>query len=96
MDESKTRANIHWTAPGKIHRSTMSKVVKSRAHLMAARLQISEHDNFTAQFLKREGNCRLDLGDNWRNKLVSMRAKRCLLQIMSFQFPFAANFKKLG
>ena len=63
---------------------------------MAARLQISEHDNFTAKFLKREGNCRLDFGDNWKNKPVSMRAKRCLLQSMSIQFSFSANFKKLG
>jgi len=39
-----------WTAPGKTHRSTMSKVVKTQAHLIAARLQISEHDNFIAQF----------------------------------------------
>jgi len=45
-----------WTASGIAHRSTMSKVVKTRAHLMAARLQIPEHDNLTAKFLKREGN----------------------------------------
>ena len=39
--------------PGKTHRSTMSKVVKNRAHLMAGRLQISEHDSLTAEFLER-------------------------------------------
>ena len=43
-----------WTAAGIAHRSDMS--VKTRAHLMAARLQIPEHDNLTAKFLKREGN----------------------------------------
>jgi len=48
----------------------MSKVVKTRAHLMAARLQpeIPDHNNLTAEFLKREGNCRTDLGNYWENK----------------------------
>jgi len=69
-----------WTASGIAHRSTMSKVVKTRAHLMAARLQIHEHDNLTAKFLKREGNCRSVRGDHWKDKQVSIRAKRSLLQ----------------
>ena len=85
-----------WAVPDKTHRSTMSMAVKTRAHLMAARLQVSEHDNFTADFLKKEGNCRADLGEHWKDKRVSMRAKRRLLQSISFQFPCAANFKKWG
>jgi len=52
------------TASGVAHCSTMSKVVKTWAHLMAARLQLHEHDNLTAKFLKREDNCRLVLGDH--------------------------------
>jgi len=72
----------------------MTKVVKTRAHLMAARLQLHEHDNLTAKFLKRENNCRSILGDHWKDKRVSFRAKRRLLQSISFQFPCAANFKK--
>ena len=83
-----------WTASGIAHRSTMSKLVKSRAHLMAARLQIHEHDNLTAKFLRREGNSRPVLGDHWKDKQVSIRAKRRLLQSICFQFPCAANFKK--
>jgi len=51
-----------WTTSGVSHRSTMSKVVKTRAHLMAARLQLREHNNLTAKFLKGEGNCRSVLG----------------------------------
>ena len=51
-------------ASGVAHCSTMSKVVKTWAHLMAARLQLHEHDNLTAKFLKREDNCRLVLGDH--------------------------------
>jgi len=85
-----------WTASGVAHHSTMSKVVKTRAHLMTARLQINEHDNLTAKFLKREGNCRSVLGDHWKDKRVTFRAKRRLLQSSSFQFPCAANFKKWG
>jgi len=85
-----------WTASGVAHRSTMSKVVKTRAHLMAARLQLSEHDNLTAKFLKRKGNCRSVLGDHWKDKRVTFRAKHRLLQSISFQFPCAANFKKSG
>jgi len=83
-----------WTASGIVHRSTMIKVVKTRAHLMAARLQIHEHDNLTAKFLKREGKSRLVLRQHWKDKRVSIRAKRCLLQRISFQFPCAMNLKK--
>jgi len=85
-----------WTATGTAHRSTMSKVVQTQAHLMAARLQIHEHDNLTAKFLKREGNSRSVLGDHWKDKRVSIRAKRRLLQSIRFQFPCAENFKKWG
>lgn len=85
-----------WAVPGKTHRSTMSKIIKTRAHLMAARLQISEHDNFTAKFLMREGNCREDLGEHWKDEGVSTRVERRLLQSNSFQFPRAANYKKWG
>jgi len=60
----KQRPISTWTASGIAHRSTMSKVFKTRGHLMAARLQIHEHDNLTAKFLKREENCRLVLGDH--------------------------------
>jgi len=63
-----------WAVPGKTHRSTMSKIIKTRAHLMAARLQISEHDNFTAKFLMREGNCREDLGEHWKDEGVSQES----------------------
>jgi len=83
-----------WAVPGKTHRSTMSKVVKTRAHLMAARLQVLEHDKIATKFLKREGNCRADLGEHWNDKRVSMRVKRRLLQSISFQFPCAANFER--
>jgi len=85
-----------WTASGVAHRITMSKVVKTRAHLMSARLQLHEHGNLTAKFLKREGNCRSVLGHHWKDKRVTFRAKRRLLQSISFQFPCAANFKKWG
>jgi len=74
----------------------MNKIVKTRAHLMAARLQIPKHDNLTAKFLKREGNCRADPGVHWKDKRVSFKAKHRLLQSTSFQFPCAAMFKKWG
>jgi len=63
---------------------------------MTARLQIPEHDNSTAKFLKREGNCRSDLGDHWKKKGFSIKAKRCLLQSTSVQVPCAANFQEIG
>jgi len=63
---------------------------------MAARLQIYKHDNLTAKFLNREGNCWSVLGDHWRDKQGSIRAKRRLLPSISCQFPCAANFKKRG
>jgi len=51
---------------------------------------------FKSKFLKREDNCRSVLGDHWKDKRVSLRAKRRLLQRISFQFPCAAIFKKWG
>jgi len=90
------RPTFTLTALGKTRRSTVSKVVKTRAHLMAARLQIPDHDNLTAQCLKRKGNCRLGLGDYRKNKQVSVNNKRRLLQSISFKFPYDANFKKWG
>ena len=90
------RPIFSWTAFGIAHRSTMSKVVKTRAHLMAARLQIHKYDNLTARFLKREGNSRTVLRDHWKDQRVSIRAKRRLFQSISFQFPCATNFKKWG
>jgi len=83
-----------WTASGIAHNSTMSKVVKTRAHRMADGLQIHEHNNLTAKILKTEGNCRSVLKHHWKDKRISFRAKRRLLQSISFQVPCAANFKK--
>jgi len=73
-------------------RNQSNRSIKTLAHLMAARLQIPEHDNFIAKFLKREGNCRSDLGDHWKDKRVRIRAKCRLLQSINF----TANFKKWG
>ena len=85
-----------WTASGVAPCSTMSRVVNTRAYLMAAGLQLDEHDNLTAKFLKREDSCRSALGDHWKDKRVSIRAKRRLLHSIRFQFPCAADFKKWG
>lgn len=76
----------------------MNKVVKTRAHLMSAKLQLLAHNNHTSQFLKRENNCRSDLGNYWKGKRESPRAKRRLIQSisLSFQFPCAANFRRWG
>jgi len=90
------RSIFTWLASGVAHRSTMSSVVKTWANLMAARLQLHEHDNLTAKFLKRSNNCRSVLEVHWKDKRVSIRAKRRLLQSISFQFQCAANFKKWG
>jgi len=53
-----------WIDSSIAHRSTMSKEVQTRAHLMTAGLQIHKQDNLTAKFLKREENCRSVL---WRS-----------------------------
>ena len=68
-----------WTASSVAHCSTMSKVVKNRAHLIADRLQLHEHDNLRAKFLQREDNCRSVLGDHWQDNRVIFRAKRRFL-----------------
>ena len=64
-----------WTASGIAHRSTMTRVVKYWAHLMAARLQIHEHDNLTARWQISEpekGTAGRSLGITGRtNELIS-------------------------
>ena len=95
MDESETMPNFHmdslWHSPPQHHEQGTQN-----SHLMVATLQIHEHDNLTAKFLKRDGNSRSVLGDHWKDKRVSIRAKRRLLQSIRFQFPCAENFKKWG
>jgi len=60
-----------WTASVIAHRSTMSKVVKTRAQLMAAMLQIHEHHNVTAKFLREKGTAGWSLEITGRTNKVS-------------------------
>ena len=98
MDEPETTPNIHMDSllHSPLHHHEQGSQI--RAHLMATRLQIHEHDKHTAKYLKREGtgNSRSVLGDHWKDKQDSIRAKCLLLQSISFQFPCAAKFKKWG
>jgi len=87
-----------WTASGIAHRSTMSKVVKTRARPISWPLGSRIMYTIISQpnFSKLKVNCRSVLSDHWKDQRVSIRAKRLLLQSISFQFPCAANFKKSG
>ena len=69
----------------------MNTTVKARINLMVARLQTSNHSNFTTVFLKEEDNSKEILGRYWKNKEKSIKAKRRLLQSIGYQIPVAGR-----
>ena len=73
----------------------MNNVVKAKMNLMVARPEVPHHENFTTAFLKEEKNSRETLGKYWKDKEVSIKAKRRLLQSIGYQFP-VATLKRWG
>ena len=74
----------------------MNNVVKTKMNLMVARLQVLHNANFTTAFLKEKNNSRETLGKYWKDKEVSIKAKRRLPQSIGYQFPVAAMLKRWG
>ena len=85
-----------WKVGEKLHRGVMSKSVKARVNLMAAKLELPKHNGRVATFLKMQDHGREILGMHWTDKNAPIKAKRRLLQSISMQFPCAATFKLWG
>jgi len=96
-DEGRQSANIRWSLPtnrpifswpddGTTHRSPMNPTVKKRIYFQVARQQLKTKMELTANFLIREDNSRDLLGKFHKDRSVKIRARRRVLQCLSYQF----------
>jgi len=90
------RPIFSWTEKGIKHQSPMNPTVKKRIDIQVAEREIAKHTGKTANFLKREDCSRDLLGKFHKNKAVWIRARRRVLQCVSFQFPCALQLKMWG
>jgi len=106
-DEGRQSENIRWSLPtnrpifswtenGTIHRSPMNPTVQKRIDLQVALKQLKAQTRSSANFLIREDNSRDLLGKFHKDKSVWIRARRRVLQCISYQFPCALQLKMLG
>jgi len=106
-DEGRQSENIRWSLPtnrpiffwtdnGITHRSPMNPTVKKRINLQVSRHQLKIHTGSTANFLTREDNFRDLLGIFHKDRSIWIRARRRVLQCLSYQFPCALQLKKWG
>ena len=90
------RPIFHWTDNGTKHRSPMSPTEKKRIDLQVSQQQLKVHTGSTANFLTREDNSRDFLGKFNKDRSVWTRARRRVLQCLSYQFPCALQLKQWG
>jgi len=69
----------------------MHKTLRVRVYLKMAELQLPLLDNFTCEFLDGEDNSRDLLENHWQDKIVPERAKKRLLQSISYNFHTALS-----
>jgi len=81
------RPIFSWTENGTSHRSPRNPTAKKRIDLQVARKQPKSHTGSTANFLTREDTSRDLLGKFHKDKSVWIRARRRVLQCISYQFP---------
>jgi len=101
-DEGRQSENIRWSLPtnrpifswtdnGITHLSPMNPTVKKRIDLQVSQQQLKTHSGLTAKFLTREDSSRDLLGKFHKDRSVWIRARRRVLQCLSYQFPCAYN-----
>jgi len=73
-----------------------STQVKKRIDLQVSLQQLKIHTGTTANFLTREDNSRDLLGKFHKDRSVWIRARRRVLQCLSYQFPCALQLKPWG
>jgi len=86
------RPIFSWTDNGTTHRRPMNPTAKKRIDFKVARQQLKT----TANFLIREDNSRDLLGKFHKDRSVWIRARRRVLQCLSYQFSCALQLKKWG
>jgi len=79
---------------GARHRSPMKSTVKKRINLQVSQQQLQIHTGSTANFLTREDSSRDLLGKFHKDRSVWIRARRRVLQCLSYQFPCALQLKQ--
>jgi len=90
------RPIFYWTDNGTTHRSPMKPTVKIRIDLQVSQQQLTIHTGSTANFLTREDSSRDLLGKFHRHRSVWIRARRRVLQCLSYPFPCALQLKQWG
>jgi len=90
------RPIFYWTDNGTTHRSPMNPTVTKRIDLQVSLQQLKNHTGSTANFLTREDNSRDLLGKFHKDRSVWIRARRRVLQCLSYQFPCALQLKQWG
>jgi len=106
-DEGRQSENIRWSLPtnrpifywtdnSTTHRSPMNPTVKKRIDLQVSQQKLKIHTGSTANFLTREDNSRDLLGKFHKDRSVWIRARRRVLQCLSYQFPCALQLKQWG
>jgi len=106
-DEGRQSENIRWSLPtnrpifywtdnGTTHSSPLNPTVKKRIDLQVSQQQLKIHTGSTANFLIRKDNSRDLLGKFHKDRSVWIRAKRRILQYISYQFPCALQLKQWG
>ena len=93
---STNRPIFYWTDNGTTHCSPMNPTVKTRIDLQVTRKQYKIETGSMANFLTREENSRDLLGKFQTDKSVWIRARRMVLQCISYQFPCALQLKMWG
>jgi len=90
------RPIFYWTDNGTTHRSPMNPTVSKIIDLQVSQQQLKIHTGSTANFLTREGSSSDLLGKFHKYRSVWIRARRRVLQCLSYQFPCALQFKQWG
>jgi len=106
-DEGRQSENIRWSLPtnrpifywtdnGITHHGPMNPTVKKRIDFQVSQRQLKIHSGSTANFLTREDSSRDLLGKFHKDSSVWIRARRRVLQCLSYQFPCALQLKQWG
>jgi len=82
------RPIFYWTDNDITHHSPMNPTVKKRIDFQVSQQQHKIHSGSTANFLTREDSSRDLLGKFHKDSSVWIRARRRVLQCLSYQFPF--------
>jgi len=90
------RPIFYWTDNGITHHSPKNPTVKKRIDLQVSQQQLKIHSGSTANFLTREDSSRDLLGKFNQDTSVWIRARRRVLQCLSYQFPRALQLKQWG